>query len=45
MESGKSPEEIAEAITKDFSRIYEEEEQLTQDLANVSEFFETDEDI
>lgn len=45
MESGKSPEEIAEAITKDFSRIYEEEEQLTQDLANVSEFFETDENI
>ena len=45
IEGDIDPGTIARTITSDFNQIYEKQEQLSQDIANVSEFFETDENI
>lgn len=39
------PEEVAEALARDFNSIYENAENEEQEYANISDFFETDEDL
>lgn len=45
IEDGRDPEAIARTIAQDFNQIYERQEQIAQDIANVSDFFETDENL